>query len=208
MLNLKSLGGLCWALLVFGCLPAQEFTGGISLGGNTSQIDGDFQAGYRQFGLTAGGFVQYPLTNGLWLQPEILFDQLGARDQNALFNIRANYISIPVMLRAAIPIELDPGKPLPVHVEAGLIGGILLSARDAAFDRPLNDPFKRTDLRMAFSLDFRMGSKGSFNIRFARSFLSVFPNTGQPTFSLAGATGLFHRYVSFSFRYYLKPIEY
>lgn len=200
----------CCLLLVFGgfiTLQAQRFTGGLVVGLNLTQIDGDNQGGYRQFGLKAGGFVQYPLGPNLWLQPELIFDQMGARDQNGLFNIRLQYISLPVMIQATIPVELDEGKPFPVRLEAGLEGGYLLSSRDAAFDRPLLDPLTRADLRASLGVEFRMGPRSAFHIRFGRSIVSIFPNTGMPTFSRPGATGLFNRYASFDIRYYLKPVN-
>ena len=71
---------ICFCLLG-GLANAQNLNGGIAIGLNGSQVDGDADLGFRKAGLSIGGYVQYSLGESLNLRPEIRFEQLGSRSK-------------------------------------------------------------------------------------------------------------------------------
>lgn len=89
----------------FGIAHAQFFKGGILLGFNGCQVDGDNQSGYDKFGVMGGAFVFTPLSRFFDLQLEIEYMGKGAQsinnngDYQEEFTIALNYIEIPVILR-------------------------------------------------------------------------------------------------------------
>ena len=85
---------------------SQNFGGGGILGANFSQIDGDTDAGFRQVGLYAGGYVRYELNKRFFLQPEITYEQLGSRQRQGFFAIRSHHISIPLLITTNLGIDL------------------------------------------------------------------------------------------------------
>ncbi len=90
--------------LITGIAGAQKFNGGILLGGNVSQVDGDTWAGYHKFGFQAGGLVGLRISPHSSFQMELEFFQKGSR-KNAdsvhgsldTYLLRLNYIEIPIL---------------------------------------------------------------------------------------------------------------
>lgn len=86
----------------------RKFTGGLVLGGNATQVDGDYLNGYHKFGLNAGaiGCVNFAKQFGLSL--ELLFSQKGSYSVTttespavgtyfAKYSIRLNYAEVPLV---------------------------------------------------------------------------------------------------------------
>ena len=108
--------GLCIAGVARGQNPSsyyiedpRTFYGGVLVGGNFSQVDGDNYAGYHKVGLNVGGIVYTHLAEHLAVSLEILFSQKGAKgNQEQMANANAfminkyqttlNYAEIPVQL--------------------------------------------------------------------------------------------------------------
>ena len=53
---------------------SQGFGGGLHVGLNASQIDGDAVSGFNKAGLSIGAFVNYEIGDNIFLQPELLFE--------------------------------------------------------------------------------------------------------------------------------------
>lgn len=189
-------------LLVGAALPslAQNLGGGLLLGLNASQVDGDEFVGFNKAGLQVGGFVYYQFSEALKLQPEIVFEQLGSGTEQFLI-VNMNYISLPVLLNLRVPVSIGSTEHQ-IEVHAGPAVGILLSARND-FGQDITDAFDGTDFRAVAGIAYRLGDL-SLAIRYGYSLASFLPGQGRGSPILRqGAVGAFHNYVSFSLRWHL-----
>ena len=57
---------------------AQNFYGGIILGGTASQVSGDSRGGYHKIGIVGGGFAGINLTEDFDIQMELKYIQKGS----------------------------------------------------------------------------------------------------------------------------------
>lgn len=184
-------------------LMAQNFGGGAILGANFSQIDGDTDAGFRQVGLSVGGFVRYDLNDRFFLQPEIKYEQLGSRQRQGFFVIRSHHISIPILLTTNLGIDLGEGNQ-EIQLEAGPVVGILLGASERISGNDQSTIFRNPDFRAVAGGTYRFSERWSFSLRYGYSIFSFLRRNPPNTFPLdASRGGLFHNYVALSFRYHL-----
>jgi hypothetical protein len=111
----------------------RTFFGGLLLGTNFSQVDGDNYAGYNKTGLNMGGIMYARLDADLALSMELLFSQKGAFGKNPIlstdgnfsiydYKIKLNYAEIPIMLN-----YFDRRKS---HFGAGLSYSQLVSSNE------------------------------------------------------------------------------
>ncbi|RMG31113.1 MAG: hypothetical protein D6730_01685, partial [Bacteroidetes bacterium] len=145
---------LCCLMLLAAPAHSQNVGGGLILGLNASQIDGDRFAGFQKAGLNIGGFVYYAFSPSLRLQPEIVFEQLGSANEQELI-IKMNYISVPVLLNITVPLTIGASEQ-PIEVHAGPVIGILLKATNFLGDDQ-TDFFDNTDLRGVVGVAYRLG---------------------------------------------------
>ncbi len=96
---------LIFFILLNSFLFAQIFNGGLKLGINGSQVDGDSYAGYNKIGFNAGAFVNTKLKERLKLQFEMIYTQKGAYKPSKpeigdyfTSKLRLNYVEIPILL--------------------------------------------------------------------------------------------------------------
>jgi hypothetical protein len=179
----------------------QNFGGGLALGMNFAQIDGDNESGYRKPGAAIGGFVTYQLTDKLQLQPEILFDQVGSVSKNGFFSNRFNYFSIPVLVNFQIPFIINEEKRM-LKFQAGPAPCVLLQAKDKLIAPPndlITESYKAVDIRATLGLALDLNHKVSFNFRWAYS-LAPFAKGTSNRFPLGGP---WHKVLQLSFRYTL-----
>lgn len=112
--------GLVGALLMLAAGPAaaQEVLVGVKGGLNISDISIEDveDATESTSGLIAGGFIRFGLGEVLALQPELLYTQKGAEAEDTAEGITANlnldYLEVPVLLLARIPVEQSPVRPV------------------------------------------------------------------------------------------------
>ena len=86
------------------------FYGGVVIGANFAQVDGDYFAGYHKMGLNVGGIVYAQVAKHVALSMEILYSQKGSKStlpepSSTLpdtyitkYGINLNYAEIPVMI--------------------------------------------------------------------------------------------------------------
>lgn len=113
-------------------MAAQErFRGGLVLGGNLSQLDGDLLEGYNQIGLLAGAQVATVFSDRWELSIGILYSQKGSNRTTGDFaatrydNIRLNVIEAPVL------VQFNEWK---FQLLAGIIYGNVFSTDIEAID--------------------------------------------------------------------------
>ena len=93
-------------LLFFGALHAygQRILGGISLGVNLTQVDGDQFYGFHKYGLNFGPMVILPLDmKKNWsVSMELLYSQKGSYHKGSTdstyYRLNLDYIDVPVMV--------------------------------------------------------------------------------------------------------------
>ena len=105
-------------------LFGQHFKGGLLLGFNASQVDGDTYSGYDKFGLMGGVYVYTPISSMFDVQMEIKYMGKGARKRTSgedltQYRSNLNYIEIPILLRFNTKSKIG--------VEGGLGFGYLFS---------------------------------------------------------------------------------
>lgn len=99
-------GIFCFLLvLFFGVnLSAQEFFGGLILGGDVSQVGGDARGGYNKIGLVGGAFAGLNLSSDFDVQMELKYIQKGSYSTEVEnwpafdpFLIKLDYIDLPIV---------------------------------------------------------------------------------------------------------------
>jgi hypothetical protein len=164
----------------------RTFFGGLLLGTNFSQIDGDNYAGYNKTGLNVGGIMYARLNTDLAMSMELLFSQKGSNGKNPIlstdgnfsiydYKIKLNYAEIPVMLN-----YFDRRKS---HFGAGFSYSQLVSSNetfqsDKIYPVPFKDfssvyPFKKMDVNFLLSGNLHLAKGFFLNIRFQYSLFPI-----------------------------------
>lgn len=171
----------------------QEVEGGLWLGTNFSQIDGDSEFGYNKIGLSFGGQVSYYLKEDWAISPQLIFEQLGSSVslQQSVFNISQFSFAPLVQLYGSFGREEKN-----YFLEAGPNFGVLISALDDQ-----NQTISGID---RFSINYLLGVGYRFNstsihLRFGQSLRSLTKDEillARIRLGAKNSTGLFHRYLS------------
>ena len=167
----------------------RTFFGGLILGGNFTQVDGDRFAGYHKVGLNAGGIMYVNLADHLAASIEILFSQKGSRAHKAQpsadnsfvitkYNINLNYAEVPIQLN-----YFDRRKS---HFGAGFsISRLISSKEDAQTTQVVVPdftpyPFRKMDYNFVAGGSLHL-VKGLFlGIRFQYSLRSIRDKANEP----------------------------
>lgn len=173
---------------------SQNFTGGLSIGMNASQVDGDFSSGFNQIGLRAGAFAVYPFSERFSLKGLLLFEQLGSADTDrGGLIVRTNYFSFPLLSQFYIPIFIG-GKNKDLKVQLGPCIGTLLNAKDDTGEFTGLNPI---DLRLMAGIEFSLGKNG-ISLLYGYSMNSMAGDTAGNPILQPNARGLFHNQVALS----------
>jgi Outer membrane protein beta-barrel domain len=205
---MKKLFFILFIHLFINDLSAQNrFGGGVVLGFNGSQMDGDRAAGYNKVGLNAGlrGTVRLN-EEGRWLlTTEILFSQRGARSVEKdyfITNWKAtlNYLEVPVMV-SYLDWYQEEAQYYRVHFTVGLSYGRLFSTKiSEIFTHPREavDVFQQNDIGYTAGLSYFVNRHWGFTCRYTRSFNFLFhPNKHPNDPILNGLTALQGYFLTF-----------
>jgi len=164
----------------------RTFYGGLLLGSNFSQVDGDNYAGYHKAGLNAGGIVYTHLGEHVAASLEILFSQKGSRSNKpqasnskkyaiGRYGIDLNY--------AEVPLQINYFDRRRSHFGGGFSFSRLVSSREYATTTPAfnedtlaNFGFKKSDINLVLGGNLHLWQGLFLNIRFQYSLLSVRKN--------------------------------
>lgn len=178
---------LCLFLLLSSCISlpgiGQNIKGGIIFGGNMAQVDGDEVVGYKKIGFNVGACAILPLGERWSVSVETLFNQKGAYkkypfnfdstltfDDIPYYNLRLNYLEVPVMVlfndkdvvtgglgfswsRLVSGYEYEHGNLIPWTSKRG--------------------PYDTDDLSFLIDVRFRMYWKLWFNFRYNYSMFAI-----------------------------------
>ncbi len=165
----------------------RTFYGGLLLGTNFSQVDGDSYAGYHKVGLNAGGIIYMHIAPNLAASMELLFSQKGARGHKAqesgvhtlitAYKIQLNYAEIPVQLN-----YFDKRKS---HFGGGFSYSRLISASETLETNPPNMPgsagyldlsqypFEKSDINFILGGNLKLWKGLFLNVRFQYSLIPI-----------------------------------
>lgn len=164
------------------------FTGGLILGSNFSQVDGDTYFGYHKLGLNAGGVVNIHFTKEIGASLELLYTQKGSRGEDlawspafgnfvAKYFMDLNYVEVPVTMHY-IYHEID--------IEAGISYARIINSdewiqsdRYIIIDPELNR-FNTTDFNYIFGASHKLYGKLLINARFQYSIIPMRPMNRVP----------------------------
>lgn len=144
------------ALLATGAF-AQGISGGVKAGLNLANVKGDdVEDTDMRIAFHFGGFLNFGLSDALSVQPELLYNSVGAKmsDDDGDFVYKLNYISIPVNLIYSF------GN---FNIQAGPQFGFLASAKGkATYDGEseevdMKDFYKSTDIGVNIGLGAAFG---------------------------------------------------
>jgi len=177
---------------------AQKFKGLVTLGINTSQIDGDGLSGYYKSGLMLGAGVAIQLHERWSMNVSVEYMGKGSRtafrDSVNYFKWKMQYIDIPLALslkvheRFSFQLGLTPSVLVNDKVDGGF--GYTASV-------PKNDPL---NLLIAPGFEYFPVKNISFLARYQYSLIRF-------NSSVSNATAKFHNLISIGLRFYLKSAE-
>ncbi len=147
-----------------------DFQGGILIGGITSQVSGDNLAGFDQFGLSGGAYVNTKISDRLRFEMDLLYAGKGSRkiprpqkNDYTSYRMRLHYIEVPLLLKFNVK-KLQAG--------AGGYVGVLMSAKEEINDIPLStSPFNRIEGGFVLALEYDLGDKWLVSGRYSQSLL-------------------------------------
>ena len=159
----------------------RTFYGGLLLGANLAQVDGDNFAGYHRPGFNAGGVVYIKLKTQMALSMEVLLSQKGSRATTpqmlpsglyiTKYGIDLNYAEVPVLINF-----FDKHSS---HLCAGFSYSALGSSGEYITTHPavLYDlgkyPFKKDDINILLGGNLHLYKCLFFNLRFQYSVIPI-----------------------------------
>ncbi len=171
--------GLIISLLFIIQLEAQEFKGGLELGLNACQIDGDQLGGYHHPALQFGGFVNLMLKKNYFVELGLKYSGKGATQ--SLQTVQPGYMRTKISLRY-IELPLMLGKTVwnKYNLRVGLLPNYLFDTRaiDAfgnVVDERLYD-YYAFDIPASFSVEYIWSEHWRSNMQFSQSIWFISDN--------------------------------
>ena len=172
----------------------RTFYGGLVVGANFTQVDGDNYAGYHRVGINAGGIVYTKFDEHIAASIEILYSQKGSRGhfdiQNANghivsgYKLKLNYAEVPLQLcyfdrrRSHFGAGISIAR-LVNYTEEGSLNGI----PSTDFDKY---PMKKMDYNFIIGGNLHIWQGLFLNARFQYSLVPVRKGTGSVPPEFAG----------------------
>jgi len=162
---------------------AQQFEGGVIVGLNASQVDGDNYKGYHKPGVALGGFVQTNLSRTIYAGMELKLMQKGSRNIDSLatdgqikYIMRLNYVDLPVYLGIRTSEKIS--------LLVGLSPGYMISGTEyndyGKFVEEDQNPFREFDLQALLGFRVQITRRLFVDLRGAYSVLPIREQKGDP----------------------------
>ena len=158
------------AVFAFGFTNAQDSSNmsfGVKGGLNMSNFTGDLDSDAK-IGFFVGGFAEFKVTEKFAVQPELLFSNLGAKDNDIDEALNLNYILVPVMAKFYVTEKFN--------LEAGPQVGFLMSAKVDGED--VKDFFKSTDFALNLGAGFDVTENLTVGLRYSLGLSNVIDADG------------------------------
>lgn len=170
-------------LTTLSTLKAQNFYGGLVLGGITSQVAGDNRSGFNKFGITGGVFAGLPLSNDFSFQMELKYIQKGSRSNDVEkrpkfdpYLIKLDYIELPLVFSYNLNKININGKPTSwMNIELGLSFDFLIYHREKikGVSEVGKDPWNKVVSNTLFGFKFGITKNLDISIRTLNSITSI-----------------------------------
>lgn len=158
------------------------FFGGLALGMNSSQIDGDTYAGFHKVGINAGVSSFVKLKPKLYANLEILFSQKGAKNVYnynspqvgsvpVIYTAKLNYVEIPLMLQYEVQERVFGGVGLSYNrlfSESESIDEVMPNSINRR-----NPNFKNQDINLLVSAQYQLSGNLFVRARYQYSVASI-----------------------------------
>ncbi|MCX6282215.1 MAG: porin family protein [Bacteroidetes bacterium] len=161
---------------------SQKFNGGLLLGGNVSQVDGDDLEGYHKVGFQAGAYVNLRLSKHSSFQMEMEYFQKGSRKasnpdsgvSDHSYLIRIHYLEIPVLYQYTFAkrVQAEIGPAIDVYLGS-------LEESDGIVS-PSTVPFRPVTLSGILGIACYITPNLKLGFRFNYSLLSIRQPTDTP----------------------------
>lgn len=159
-------------------VSAQNIRGGLTVGFNMTQVDGDEVYGYHKYGLNTGALAIFPLNKKFSFSIEILYNEKGSYQRpwllddtlNGAYKLVLNYLDVPVLFRFE-----DKGV---IKFGTGFSWGRLVKFQEwehkqrIIWDTP-HGPYKPSDVDFLFDVQLRSLQGLSFDIRYAYTIAKI-----------------------------------
>lgn len=170
---------------------SSNFRGGLRIGGTTSQISADNLSGFHQFGVIAGAFVNFPMTDDLrWkVQLEMNFTMKGSHSYTSArqmannpsygkYALNLGYLEVPLMFKWNFGKYFTiNGRPLTtaIELEFGPMFGVNLYQREKDMYGviPGRPQFTRFELGAMGGLAAIFKEHHGVSLRYSNSILPV-----------------------------------
>ena len=152
-------------------MMAQNFYGGIILGGTTSQVGGDARGGYHKAGIVGGAFAGLNLSSDFDIQMEMKYIQKGSYSTDFEnypadpFLIKLDYVDLPIVMSYNLnKINVNNINLSWLKVELGLCFDFLINYRQEIFGVtvPASNPWRRVVFNTI--VGFRVNVKDNIEI--------------------------------------------
>jgi hypothetical protein len=186
---------------------AQKFYGGLHLGINGSQIWGDKMAGFDKGGLLAGVFIDYPLSDDIFLTMELDYTEKGSRAKDGLIEnsgswnmAKLSYLEVPIFFNYRLTDKFD--------LIIGLSYGIKVAHNYIESDGTENPDYdftKSYDFGINGGVNYHLSKKFLVSIRAFSSLITIGKEESNPIWARTNR-GFINNVVSCSLKYYfLSP---
>lgn len=159
-------------LLCSGELAAQRILGGLSVGMNLTQVDGDEYYGFRKVGLNVGPMVILPFgKNKKWsVSMELLYSQKGSHHtgntDSTTYNFNLDYLEIPVLIHFTDKKIISGG--------VGFAYGQLVNQKETFNNQPIDTSYyvqpitglSNFDISVIADLQIRLWNRLWANVRY------------------------------------------
>lgn len=180
---------------------AQRFQGGILVGMNASQIDGDTWVGFFKGGILAGAFVNTDLQDKFGAQLEIKYSPKGSapgsKHPNYPAKIRLNYIDVPIMgtYEAAKNLKLEGGLSFNYLYKAQYFDG-------AWFEWDEGEGPNSFETAILFGINYRFFQRFDLNLRWN---YSLFPVRATYSGSPYSEGAWYNQVINFGLYFHIGP---
>jgi len=189
----------------------QKFTGGLILGANFAQVDGDTYYGYHRFGINTGGIVYIHFTTRIGISMELLYTQKGSRGEAVIkssnigtfvakYFMNLNYIEVPLTFHVIVhDIDCEAG----ISYARLINSGEWIQAGYPVLIDPVKNRFNNSDIEYIFGISRKLYKKLYANARFQYSAISIRPDERIPATFGYGNNGQLNNLLSFRLVYML-----